>query len=82
MSERIGVVEKARITDAKAIQRLVNYFAGQDLMLYRALDDTEKDIGDYYVYRNNGMVEGCGALHVLEAGRLAEIRAMAVWEES
>ncbi|MCL5046259.1 MAG: N-acetyltransferase [Actinobacteria bacterium] len=75
-----GIVEKARLADAGAIQKLVNYFADRDEMLHRALSDVYENIRDFFVYREAGEVLGCGSLHVLWDD-LAEIKAMAVKEE-
>lgn len=75
-----GVVEKARLEDAEAIQKLVNFFADRGDMLHRALSDIYETIRDFYVYREGGQVVGCGALHILW-GDLAEVKAMAVRDE-
>lgn len=75
-----GVVEKARLSDAETIHKLINFFADRDEMLHRALSDIYENIRDFFVYREEGQVMGCGALHALW-GDLAEVKAMAVREE-
>ncbi|MDD5415886.1 MAG: GNAT family N-acetyltransferase [Candidatus Daviesbacteria bacterium] len=80
MKRLSGVADQARLSDAKSIQKLVNHFADQDRMLHRKLKDIRKDIGDFIVYRMDGEVVGCAALHRL-SDNLAEIRAVAVREK-
>lgn len=72
---------KASVSDAIAIQQLVNYFAGQGCMLPRALSDIYEGIREYYVASDEGRVIGCVALHVSWLD-LAEIRSLAVQESN
>src|SRR5205823_2986804 len=44
-----GVVRKARVTDAAAIQRLVGTFAERDEMLPRSLGEIYENIRDFFV---------------------------------
>jgi len=74
MSTRI---EKARITDAARIQKLVNGFAGQGEMLPRSLAAIYENIRDYFVAREGDTVVGCAALHV-NWEDMAEVRSVAV----
>lgn len=80
MSERIGTVEKARLTDAVAIQLLVNGFAARGDMLPRPLSQIYEDIDDFVVYREENEVVGCGALHILWKDS-AELKAVVVRED-
>ena len=73
-------VEKARISDATEIHRLVNYFAGKGEMLPRPLSEIYENIRDYFVIRQGKQVIACAALHVNWAD-LAEIKSLAVTEE-
>lgn len=77
MNERTCTVEKARLSDVEAIQRIINPFADQGLMLHRTREHIEENIRDFHVYRENGEVMGCAALHVL-GENLSEIRAVAI----
>ena len=53
-------VEKAKVTDAQRIQKMVNGFAGQGTMLPRSLAAIYENIRDYLVVRNEGgSVIGC-----------------------
>ncbi len=78
----VGGVEKAKLEDAPSIQQLVNHFADKGDMLHRPLKKICEDIRGYYVYRGRaGEVLGCAALQPLWMD-LAEIRAVAVREDS
>ncbi len=73
-------VEKAKITDAQQIQKLVNYFSEKGLMLARPLSEICESIRDFFVVREDSKVIACAALHVSWVD-LAEIRSMAVIED-
>jgi len=75
------MIEKANIDDPEAIAALVNRFAEQQLMLPRPLHEIYDQLRDFYVYREDGDVLGCVALHISWKG-LAEIRSLAVAEEA
>ncbi|UCB43313.1 MAG: N-acetyltransferase [Dehalococcoidales bacterium] len=75
------IVEKATINDAEEMHQLINYFAGKDEMLPRALSDIYESIRDYLVVRQGGRVTGCAALHVMWSD-LAEVKSVAVAEDS
>ena len=70
-------VEKARISDAPQIHKLVNSFAEKDEMLPRALSEIYENIRDFSVLRREDEVIACIALHVCWAD-MAEIRSLAV----
>ena len=73
-------IEKAKITDAPEIHRLINYFADKGEMLPRALSEVYEDIRDFFITRDGAQVVACVALHVSWAD-LAEVRGLAVSEE-
>lgn len=73
-------VEKARISDATEIHRLVNYFADKGEMLPRPLSEIYENIRDYFVIRQGERVVACAALHVNWVD-LAEVKSLAVVEE-
>lgn len=75
-----AMVEKARVSDATQIHRLVNSFADRGEMLHRPLSEIYEHIRDYFVIRNGDEVVACVALHVSWED-LAEIKAQAVREE-
>ena len=74
-------IEKARISDATQMHKLINYFADKDEMLARPLSEIYENIRDYFVVRKGKRVIACAALHVLWSD-LAEIKSVAVAEDS
>lgn len=70
-------VEKAKISDAPQMHKLINHFAEGDEMLPRALSEIYENIRDFVVLRGGNEVIACVALHVSWAD-LAEIRSLAV----
>jgi amino-acid N-acetyltransferase len=73
-------VEKARVSDAASIHRMISHFADKGEMLPRALSEIYDGIRDYFVVRESGQVVACAALHVTWVD-LAEIRSLAVDEK-
>ena len=74
-------VEKARISDATQMHKLVNYYADRGEMLARALSEIYENIRDYFVVKQGERVIACAALHV-NWSDLAEIKSVAVAEDS
>ena len=73
-------VEKARVTDATSMHRLINQLADKGEMLPRALSEIYENIRDYFVVKDENGVIGCVALHINWVD-LAEIRSLAVDEK-
>jgi len=73
------MIRKARLTDAKQIQELINYFSKKDLMLERSLNEIYENIRDYFVFINSEEIIGTVALHICWED-LGEIKALAVKE--
>ncbi|MDA8162114.1 MAG: N-acetyltransferase [Desulfobacteraceae bacterium] len=74
------MIRKARINDVKAMHVLLNYFAGQGLLLPRSLSELYDHLRDYLVFESgDGDVAGVVALHIVWED-LAEIRSLAVEE--
>jgi len=71
------MIRKAKISDVKAIQALVNHYADSGQMLPRTLNELYEDLRDFHVFEENGSLIGACALHVSWDG-LAEIRSLAV----
>ena len=71
------MIRKAKIEDIKPIQNLINFFAKQDLMLARSLNELYENIRDFWVYEEKLKVLGCAALHI-SWDNLAEIKSLAV----
>ncbi len=74
-------VERARISDAEEMHKLINYFADKGEMLARSLSEIYENIRDYLVVRQDERVIACAALHVMWSD-LAEIKSVAVAEDS
>ncbi len=71
------VIRKARITDVERIQRLINDYARQGLMLPRPLSLLYESLRDFVVAEEEGRVVGTAGLHIIWRD-LAEIRGVAV----
>ena len=74
-------IEKARISDATQMHKLINYFADKDEMLARPLSEIYENIRDYFVVKQGERMIACAALHVMWSD-LAEIKSVAVAEDS
>lgn len=73
-------VEKARVSDASSMHRMISHFADKGEMLPRALSDIYEGIREYFVVKEGDQVVACVALHVTWVD-LAEIRSLAVAEQ-
>ena len=68
-------VHRARVTDVRGIKRLVDAHAGP-ILLEKTLANLFEDVTEFWVAEYDGMLVGCGALHVLWED-LGEIRTVA-----
>jgi amino-acid N-acetyltransferase len=75
------MIEKARIDDPPEILALVNEFANRQLMLARSLNEVYESLRDFFVWREDGRILGCAALHISWQG-LAEVRSVAVRDDA
>jgi len=71
------MIRKARIEDIKQIQKLINSFAKQNLMLDRSLNELYDNLRDFWVYVENNKIVGCAGLHICWDD-LVEIKSVAV----
>ncbi len=71
------MIRKAQIKDIKQIQKVINVFAKQDVMLPRSLNELYENIRDFWVAEVNNNIVGCAALHI-SWDDLAEIKSLAV----
>ena len=76
-----AVVRIASLADAPQLQKLINAYAGEGLMLPRSLHSLYEHVRDYLVADDDGRIVGCVALHVAWED-LVEIRSLAVAEEA
>ncbi len=67
----------AKISDAKDINSLINYYAERDKMLFRSLADIYENLQTFLVVELDGNVIGCCALEIIWSD-LAEIKSLAV----
>lgn len=70
---------KAKMSDVKEIQYLINYYASKGLMLPRSLNMLYENILELTVLEDDGRIVAVGGLHVIWDD-LAEIRSLAVSE--
>ena len=73
------MIRRGTLGDIKDIQGLINFYAKEDKMLPRSLNELYENIRDFFVYEKGGKVLGCVALHVSWED-LAEIKSLAVLE--
>jgi amino-acid N-acetyltransferase len=72
------IIRRARTADVPTIKALVDIYAGSGRkLLAKELVSLYEDVQDFRVAESDGVVVGCGALHVLWAD-LGEIRTVAV----
>jgi amino-acid N-acetyltransferase len=67
----------AKVSDAKAINSLINFYAERDKMLFRSLADIYENLQAFLVTELDGSVIGCCALEIIWSD-LAEIKSLAV----
>jgi amino-acid N-acetyltransferase len=70
-------VRRARTADVPAIRALVDSYADDRRLLSKATVTLYEDVQEFIVAVHEGVVVGCGALHVLWED-LAEVRTVAV----
>jgi amino-acid N-acetyltransferase len=70
-------IRSAHLSDAAAIQSIIEIYARQRLMLSRSLMQIYENVRDYWVALDDGKVVGVGALHCFWED-LVELRALAV----
>jgi amino-acid N-acetyltransferase len=73
-------IREARTSDVRAIRALMDAYAAQRILLSKATVTLFEDVQEFYVAEADGVVVGCGALHVLWED-LAEVRTLAVDEQ-
>ena len=70
-------IRKATVEDVKEIQKLVSYYAKQEKMLPRSLNELYESIRNFFVYCEGKKIYGCCALNI-DWEDLAEIKSLAV----
>ncbi len=74
------MIRKANNNDVKSIQRLINGFAKERLVLPRSPIQIYENLRDFILVEKKGSIVGCCALHVCWEN-LAEIKSLAVSAE-
>jgi amino-acid N-acetyltransferase len=69
-------VRRARTADVPRIRELVDHYSDQRILLSKATVTLYEDVQEFWVAELDGVVVGCGALHVLWDD-LAEVRTLA-----
>jgi len=77
----MSMIRKARISDAKAIHRLIRAWASRGRLLERPLNDIFENIRDFWVCLQGSRVVACCALHVVGWQKLGEIKSLAIAEK-
>lgn len=70
-------IRQARTTDVRAIRELIDVYSVDGSLLSKATVTIFEDIQEFLVAEHDGVVIGCGALHVMWED-LAEVRTLAV----
>jgi amino-acid N-acetyltransferase len=70
-------IRKAKISDLKQVQKLINDYAKREQMIPRSLNELYETMRDFIIYESNGKICGVCALHIMWED-LAEIRSLAV----
>ena len=74
------IIRAAKTSDVKAIRELVDSYAAPGQMLSKETVTLYEGVQEFIVAEQNGVIVGCGALHILWED-LAEVRTVAVQEE-
>jgi len=75
------LIRRARLSDVREVQKLVNGFAKRHRIIQRSLNDLYDNIRDIFIYEIKGRVVGTLSLHVSWED-LAEIRSLAIAKAS
>jgi amino-acid N-acetyltransferase len=75
-SDGAVLVRRARTSDIPAVKELVDHYAGR-ILLEKPLVTLYEAVQEFWVAERDGVVVGCGALHVLWSD-LGEVRTVAV----
>lgn len=74
-----AIIRRARTPDVWAIRALVDTYSTRRILLGKATVTLFEDVQEFWVAEDDGVLVGCGALHVLWED-LAEVRTLAVDE--
>ncbi|MBI9102099.1 MAG: amino-acid N-acetyltransferase [Spirochaetales bacterium] len=63
--------------DISSVLSLMKPFINQKILVPRGREELEDGLGDYFVYDMDGIIHGCGGLHLYDDGK-AEVAGIAV----
>ena len=70
-------IRKAKISDLRYVQKLINKYAKKEEMLPRSLNELYETVRDFIVCEERGTICGTCAIHIMWED-LAEIRSLAI----
>ena len=71
------MIRKARISDIKTIQEIINSYAKKGDLLPRSINELYENMRDFLIYEEEGEIIGITALHITWYD-LAEVRSLVV----
>jgi amino-acid N-acetyltransferase len=71
------MIRKAKLSDVPDLHRLINYYAGERIMLPRTLTDLYENVWEFTVAEEDGKLVASGALKLYNQ-EIAEIRSLCV----
>jgi len=74
------MIRNAKLSDAKAIKDILDFYARKRMLLKRSVDDIAAQTREFLVFENNGNVVGCVALHLYWPD-MGEVRSFAVKQQ-
>ena len=85
----MAIIKKAKISDTPKIKKIIDFYAGKQVMLFRPIYEIYGNIRDFFVVEEKKKIIGCCALHILgkeyrpgrEESVLAEVRSLAVLQK-
>ena len=75
------MIRKALVSDSEAILEIIKPYVESEIILPKTLEEISGRIRDYFVFEEEGTVQGCAALYP-GWDSLGEIRTTAVREEN
>lgn len=72
------MIRKAKISQAREIQKLINAAAQKNKVLERSLNHIYENIRDFWLYFEGKKIVGCCGLHAIGWQSLAEIKSLVV----
>ncbi len=72
------MLRKARIADARKIQKLIAFWTKEGKVLNRPLNYIFEHIRDFWVYQERDTILGACALHIVGWDDLAEVKSLVV----